>query len=917
MNSGGDDEHPIRTKISPLKQLRRIQASAQVHTCLALLALVLMATQSIAGLTWPTSQFLPTFATPAPVIDCIVMDSLPTTQQALFVSLEGIVNRTQPRIACVSGASEGAFTWLSIHNLSYTVLNGFSAIQKYRTNVTGLVVTDPAQPDTLNLATTIAGLKNELICDPSLLSTLTNAPYNLAIDDDLRGMFANKYQVYGYLYTNYWPQCTHRLIAGLQTNCYWYLRDYLVATKSAVVWLDANVAADAAALAPFVSSMTPVDGVYLGWWPNETAGLKWIAQYGIPVMASDLFDNGSVYGGVTTPISVPPIPPTPPLQNKVYVSITLSEGDNVQYMQHTMKMNWGSAARGQVPIGWTVQPLLADFDPGMLNYYWSTATAKDCLVAGPSGAGYTRLNYWSAGNVVSYTKASNPYLQNTGIRTITIWLTVSSATANAFATNCPTLLGVNDQNDGYYKTNYGALTVLGFPANANYASATSNLLSAITNAAASWNGSAPLFIAVQGSAWNITPANCQTLANSLDPSEYVVVRPDHLFLLYQQAAGLGTGGATPYVVTQPASQLVSIGTNVAFSVRASGTGPLSYQWRLNGTNIIGAASSLYTRPNVQASAAGNYQVVVTNLYGSVTSSVAVLTLGNQPLGFNGNGLNWTVNQSGGYYPYSPSAISNNLLTLTDGGGGEVQSFFFNHPQYIGAFRATFTYQAGGNKAADGISFCIQNDPRGQLALGGGGGNLGVGNRITPSLELELNLFSGSGQNVGYTVLTNGLTGALGGNGNYRVPGNVQINSGHPITISMNYASGQMTVIFTDTVANTSFSTNLNVGDLTQILGTDTAFVGFTGASGGATAVQTIRDFSFVSVPSAAIQPNGGSMLISWPEAAPGFTLQQNSDLASTNWVNVTNQSSLSNGLNRVSVRGNGTNLFYRLILPTP
>ena len=42
--------------------------------------------------------------------------------------------------------------------------------------MTGLVVTDPAQPDALNLATTIAGVKNELICDPSLLATLTNAP---------------------------------------------------------------------------------------------------------------------------------------------------------------------------------------------------------------------------------------------------------------------------------------------------------------------------------------------------------------------------------------------------------------------------------------------------------------------------------------------------------------------------------------------------------------------------------------------------------------------------------------------------------------------------------------------------------------------------------------------------------------------
>jgi hypothetical protein len=887
--------------------------------CLMFLAVVLTAVRAVAGLTWPADQFLPTFASPAATIDCVSMDGLPTTQQALFVSLEGVVNRTRPQMACVSAASEGAFTWLAIHGLPYDTINGFSAILKYETNVTGLVVNDPAQPHTLNLATTIAGVKDELVCDPSLLETLTNSPYNLPVKDDLRGMFSNKYQVYGYLYTNYWPLCTHRVIAGLQTNNYWYLRDYLVAVKSAVVWLDPSVSADANTLKSFTTNMTPVNGIYLGWWPNESSDLQWIAQYGIPVLASDLFDNGSVYGGVTTPIAVPPIPPPPPLQNKVYVSITLSDGDNVQYMQHTMKMNWGSAARGTVPIGWTVQPLLADFDPGMLNSFWSTATTNDCLVAGPSGAGYTRINYWSAGNIAAYTKASNPYLQRTGIRTITVWLNLSGTTGSAYATNCPTLVGVNDQSDGYYTTLDGTLPVIGFPSSANYAITVSNLLYGITNTAATWTGLSPMFIAVQARSWGITPADCQTVMNSLDPAKYVVVRPDHLFLLYKKAAGLGQGGAVPYVATQPASQLASVGTNVTFNVIATGTAPLIYQWRMNETNIPGATNSIYTRSSVQLSDTGSYQVVVANAYGFVTSSVATLTFGNQPLGFNGNGLNWTVNQNSNYYVYSTPAIAGNLLTLTDDGGSEARSFFFNHPQYIGAFKTAFTYQVGGSKSADGASFCLQNDSRSIAALGGGGGQLGVGtaNPITPSIELELNLFTGGGQNMGYTVLTNGLTGAVGGNGNYHAPGSVNLKSGDPISIAMNYANGQMNLTFTDAVARTSFATNLNVGDLTRIMGTNIAFVGFTGADGGSTSIQTISNFSFVSIPPVAIQSNGTNVLISWPVAAPGYTMQQNSDLTTTHWMNVTNQNLLTNGLNQVTMPLSRSNQFYRLVLPPP
>jgi hypothetical protein len=120
---------------------------------------------------------------------------------------------------------------------------------------------------------------------------------------------------------------------------------------------------------------------------SEGNGLKWIAQYGIPVPASDWFDNASLFSGVARPISIPPIPPAPPLQNKIYVSFTLSDGDNVQYMQHQMYVLWRNPARGSVPIGWTAQPLSADLDPAMLDYYWSTATTNDCLLAGPIRCG--------------------------------------------------------------------------------------------------------------------------------------------------------------------------------------------------------------------------------------------------------------------------------------------------------------------------------------------------------------------------------------------------------------------------------------------------------------------------------------------------------------------------------------------------
>jgi hypothetical protein len=87
----------------------------------------------------------------------------------------------------------------------------------------------------------------------------------------------------------------------------------------------------------------------------------------------------------------------------------------------------------------------------------------------------------------------------------------------------------------------------------------------------------------------------------------------------------------PSITTQPISLAVAAGSNAAFSVSASGTLPLSYQWLRNGTEISNATASSYTRTNSQTADAGNYVVVVSNAGGSATSQVAVLTVNNAPV----------------------------------------------------------------------------------------------------------------------------------------------------------------------------------------------------------------------------------------------------------------------------------------------
>ncbi len=85
----------------------------------------------------------------------------------------------------------------------------------------------------------------------------------------------------------------------------------------------------------------------------------------------------------------------------------------------------------------------------------------------------------------------------------------------------------------------------------------------------------------------------------------------------------------PAILTQPQSQTVNVGASVTFSVTASGTTPLLYQWRKDGTDIPGATSAALTLNNVQTVDAGDYTVVVSNSTGSVTSAPARLTVSQQ------------------------------------------------------------------------------------------------------------------------------------------------------------------------------------------------------------------------------------------------------------------------------------------------
>jgi hypothetical protein len=154
---------------------------------------------------------------------------------------------------------------------------------------------------------------------------------------------------------------------------------------------------------------------------------------------------------------------------------------------------------------------------------------------------------------------------------------------------------------------------------------------------------------------------------------------------------LAVGLPLPALITsQPTNQTALAGSHVIFQVTAGGFAPLAYHWRFNGTNLNGATQSAYNLNGVTTDKAGNYTVEVSNPGGSVTSSVAVLTvllppgynqISSQLLSAGGMQLSFVGNAGGNYvlersFSLSPADWLPQATNAADAGGALV---FTNTP----------------------------------------------------------------------------------------------------------------------------------------------------------------------------------------------------------------------------------------------
>jgi hypothetical protein len=297
---------------------------------------------------------------------------------------------------------------------------------------------------------------------------------------------------------------------------------------------------------------------------------------------------------------------------------------------------------------------------------------------------------------------------------------------------------------------------------------------------------------------------------------------------------INTVTALPAPTFSPAAGTYTTAQTITISDATAGT---TIYYTANGTTPT-TASTVYGAPiTVSASETLEAIAVETGFANSaVTTAAYTINSGSTTyVNYPSNGFTASSLSVQGY-----AAITGGMLQLTNGGSGQESGVWFNTPLPVGSFITDFTFQQL-NASADGMTFAIQNDNI--WAVGDAGGGLGY-QEIPSSIAIKFDLYSNAGEGSDSTGLYTGGAAPTVPSVDLSSTG-INLHSGDVMHAHMVYDGTNLTMTLTDTVTNATVTEVFPV-NIPTIVGGNTAYVGFTGGTGGSSATQNVLSWSYVS-----------------------------------------------------------------------
>ena len=309
----------------------------------------------------------------------------------LVLSLQGIVNREKPQLYVLWESRRVEPTaserWLEYYKekgwiKEYKIISIEEALEKYKRYLKGVVIYDPELPATINLAVSLAGIYDLVVAHPDFTPML--AEHGLEVKYDLRGKFRDRIEAHKWQLENVYPYCNKSLINLFPTveGVMIYrvsIIDYVIANRACSIGL--NVKRDEALIGEYYEKMDKF-AIALGYPEDAVLERPWVeltSKYGLlNVLATALSPNFSFHSKIPAKrkyeqdhkfeIMLDP--------DKIYVAFAVSDL-GLNSMQDFYYEMWLSEARGEVPIGWWLDPMVVEFCPGIVQYYYETKTPND------------------------------------------------------------------------------------------------------------------------------------------------------------------------------------------------------------------------------------------------------------------------------------------------------------------------------------------------------------------------------------------------------------------------------------------------------------------------------------------------------------------------------------------------------------
>ncbi|MDR1789481.1 MAG: hypothetical protein LBR12_03925 [Opitutaceae bacterium] len=314
---------------------------------------------------------------PPPDPDLTVLDiaRLDQDEQLLATTLQGLVNTTRPRLYLVHNPNDRF--WLARllgqkHIRSASELPSLAAaVEKFRGEIAGVTVPDPAVPATRHTAMLLGALDATVAT-----SRQAAARYNLPVKTDLAGRFSKNVQAYRHLWENHRGRlASHVLAVHHPAMTHNGPRDYLAQQRVFTFWIssyaDPHPAADPAAEMEFAAEVlaaTPPNIPVMGWFSfGDTQGLpeydavRLVSGYAKFLAGSEFNTNLSLLSGIRVPAKTfrqrrQPAPPAPDTPAVLLSFSVMDSGDSLWYWQHYQHKHWLDPERGSVPVNWSMNP---------------------------------------------------------------------------------------------------------------------------------------------------------------------------------------------------------------------------------------------------------------------------------------------------------------------------------------------------------------------------------------------------------------------------------------------------------------------------------------------------------------------------------------------------------------------------------